>query len=154
MKTKTCTKCGVEKEITEFHKHSHAKSGLQPRCKECVKLYMQNNPHIGKRAVDKYHASHKKEIRSYQLKTRFGITLEQYNQMLEAQNGVCAICGNPELIINKKTQQPDSLSVDHNHVTGKVRKLLCHSCNAGLGHFKDNTINLNAAINYLNLFKE
>jgi hypothetical protein len=154
MVTKVCTHCGIDKKFSEFHKNHQGKFGLQPTCKECVKLYMKNNPHIGKRAVNKYHASHKKEIRNYQLKLRFGITLEQYNNMLEVQNSVCAICGNPELIINKKTQQPDSLSVDHNHKTGKVRKLLCHSCNAGLGHFKDNITNLNEAINYLNLFKE
>lgn len=154
MQNKVCTKCDVEKELTEFHKHPTSKLGRQAACKECVKLYMKNHPQIGKKAVNKYQRSHKIEIRAYKLKSKFGITLEQYDAMLKEQNGVCAICGNPELIINKKTKKPDLLSVDHNHETGKVRKLLCHNCNAGLGHFKDNIVNLNEAINYLNLLKE
>jgi hypothetical protein len=62
------------------------------------------------------------------LKSKFGITLEQYNKKFEAQKGLCAICGNPEPT-NKR------LAVDHDHETEEVRDLLCSRCNPGLGSF-------------------
>lgn len=62
--------------------------------------------------------------------------------MLDAQGGVCAICGSPP-------PEGEVLRVDHDHVTGKVRGFLCIVCNAGVGCFKDNENLLLAAINYL-----
>lgn len=75
------------------------------------------------------------------MKCEFGITLDDYNVMVERQRGVCAICQMPE---NGK-----SLAVDHDHKTGIVRGLLCANCNNGLGRFKDNINVLLAAIHYL-----
>jgi len=82
-------------------------------------------------------------IRRCHLQGTFGITLEEYNDLLEAQDGVCAICG--------KTPEENgrSLAVDHCHKTGKIRGLLCQVCNAGLGSFKDNQDILRKAIEYL-----
>ena len=65
----------------------------------------------------------------------FNITLEEYNQLLLSQNGVCAICGEPETSTNRGKIK--CLSVDHDHETGKIRGLLCQKCNQGLGNFKD-----------------
>lgn len=76
------------------------------------------------------------------------ITLEEYNTLLKKQNGVCAICGNPEYV-TMADGKPRNLAVDHNHETGKIRGLLCTNCNKGLGHFKDNIEKLKIAINYL-----
>jgi len=72
------------------------------------------------------------------LRHRYGITLEQYHDMLHKQGGACAICGADEL-----------LHVDHNHTSKDVRGLLCRSCNLGLGNFRDNPAFLSAAIHYL-----
>lgn len=83
------------------------------------------------------------------LKKQYGITLEDYNRILEKQNHVCAICGNPERAIKKSTGKLIDLAVDHCHSTGKVRGLLCTGCNTGLGNFKDDTIILNKALLYL-----
>lgn len=69
--------------------------------------------------------------------------------MLEAQNGVCAICGKPESRRSKKTGHIYALHVDHDHKTGDIRGLLCHHCNAGLGHFADNVEAMEKAIAYL-----
>lgn len=77
--------------------------------------------------------------------TRYGITLEQYIEMVAEQNGVCAICKKPETARNTTR-----LSIDHCHATGKVRGLLCQQCNKMLGMGKDNPETLQAAINYLN----
>ena len=72
----------------------------------------------------------------------YGIRIEEYNEMLSKQNGVCALCGN-ENSVNKE------MNVDHNHTTGKIRGLLCHNCNIGLGAFGDNIDKLFLAIKYL-----
>jgi hypothetical protein len=68
--------------------------------------------------------------------------------MLEVQNGVCAICKLPES--RKSRSGLYTLSVDHDHKTGKVRGLLCHRCNNCLGTLKDDTHILQSAIDYLN----
>ena len=70
----------------------------------------------------------------HKLRQRYNISLEYYNNLLEKQNGVCAICGCTQPETNKKTNK---LTVDHNHKTGKVRGLLCTSCNLKLGHIED-----------------
>lgn len=83
------------------------------------------------------------------LKRYFGITVEQYFEMHEKQNKVCAICENPEKSKGSNSQKIRRLAVDHCHTTGKIRGLLCLECNRGLGAFKDSPNLLNKAINYL-----
>lgn len=68
--------------------------------------------------------------------------------MLEEQNGVCAICRCKEKIINKNGKKW-LLAIDHNHKTGKIRGLLCNSCNIGLGRFNEDIKLLKKAIEYL-----
>jgi hypothetical protein len=85
--------------------------------------------------------------RKYRLKAYFGITLDEFDAMVAAQGGVCAICSQPEraLILG----EPKRLCIDHDHETGRVRGLLCNACNIGLGRFRDNLDNLRAAADYL-----
>jgi hypothetical protein len=83
------------------------------------------------------------------LQRKFGITLEQYNEMLAAQNGVCALCGQPEKVIDKRSGKPRSLAVDHHHDTGKVRALLCMACNQGIGNMQESVAKLQKAVQYL-----
>jgi hypothetical protein len=71
------------------------------------------------------------------LKRVYKITFEEYNMLLDKQKGVCANCNMPETQCNKKTGKVNKLSVDHCHKTGKVRFLLCHKCNSGLGYFNE-----------------
>lgn len=78
---------------------------------------------------------------------RYGIDLETYNDMLAKQNGVCAICFRGETCL--KNGKPRSLAVDHCHDTGRVRGLLCNSCNRALGYMKDNPDRLRSAAAYL-----
>ena len=78
---------------------------------------------------------------------RYGISTLEYIEIFIKQNGVCAICGNPEtktllgIITN--------LSVDHDHITGDVRGLLCYRCNTGIGKLRDNSDLLRKAADYL-----
>jgi hypothetical protein len=78
-------------------------------------------------------------------KQRYGITQQEYEQMVADQRGLCAICGKPPIGKGHNTK----LHVDHDHTTGKIRKLLCHFCNHGLGNFKDDPQSLERAAMYL-----
>ncbi len=78
----------------------------------------------------KYYRNNKDKCRNQMYKYLYGITLDQYGEMLERQQGVCCICGKPpEPLKAHRT----GLVPDHNHTTGKVRSLLCYRCNLTLG---------------------
>ena len=79
--------------------------------------------------------------RASNLAKKYGITEQQYDDLLKAQHGVCAICG--------RHQHYQRLSVDHDHKTGRVRGLLCMQCNRGIGRFFDSPIRLRSAAEYL-----
>jgi Recombination endonuclease VII len=89
------------------------------------------------------------QYRDARLRRVYGLTLTEYETRKAAQGGVCAICHEPERAINRKTGKRHDLPVDHDHATGRVRGLLCHKCNKGLGQFVDNPARLFAAIRYL-----
>ena len=79
---------------------------------------------------------------------RYGITVADYNRMLVEQNGVCKVCRRHE---TKKTNKGTvrRLSIDHCHDTGKVRGLLCHTCNVAIGYAGNDPARLRAAADYL-----
>lgn len=96
-----------------------------------------------------YRRKNKERVQGHEIKTRFGISLDDYNKMMEDQQGVCKICGLPESKLDHRSKLPRRLAVDHCHSTGKVRGLLCSDCNTALGLMKDNPKLLNEAIKYL-----
>lgn len=124
---KICTKCEIEKDEDEFHRHPATKDGLDPRCKECKsRLYLA-------RSEDAFGESLRK----------YGLTLHEYTELIEAQGGVCLICRrNPEEM-NRR------FAVDHCHETGRIRGILCTACNSGLGMFGEDPDRLRRAIAYL-----
>lgn len=139
MDNKVCTKCGIEKELTEYNtifNKKWGKSYARSDCRECE--YARNR---------KYHADNKakraQQHKEWRNKKFFGLEQGEYERMLSEQNGVCAICHN-------ECSVKPSLAVDHDHNTGRVRGLLCSNCNNGLGRFKDNVEWLSNAIGYLN----
>lgn len=91
----------------------------------------------------------KERQNSARLKYLFGITLDDYNELFNKQNGVCAICGKPETVKSCYSNNIKKLSIDHNHITGQVRGLLCDRCNRLLGYAKESIQNLQNAITYL-----
>lgn len=95
-------------------------------------LYRKNNPD---------YALLKKEKR---LKRLYGISLDQYNMILEAQDFCCDICNDKLELTNYK-----AVHLDHCHTTGIIRGILCGSCNRGLGAFRDSAAYLKAAFKYL-----
>lgn len=92
----------------------------------------------------------KEKLRDLAYQRKFGITIEEYNNLFDLQKGVCKLCNCPETKVNRKsTGLVKRLAVDHCHSSGKVRGLLCQDCNVGLGSFKDNIEVIQKAIEYL-----
>ena len=81
------------------------------------------------------------------LKTLYGLTVEEFNDLYTKQNGRCAICGQPKKVKGKTKKE--TICVDHNHKTGKVRGLLCHYCNITLGFLENNLHLLDKMLAYL-----
>lgn len=129
MKSKVCNLCKQTKSISLFSQDKRSKSGYQTRCKDCQSK-------VKKKMQVYYREKH--------LEYKYGITLEEYEQLLEQQNHKCAICE-----IDQKYAENSRLCVDHNHTTGEVRALLCKKCNQALGLFQDNADFCEAASKYL-----
>jgi hypothetical protein len=91
--------------------------------------------------ANKHQGDKQMRSRGSHLRERYGITLEEYDEMSEAQGGVCAACG--------KTNGSKLLAVDHDHKTSEVRGLLCNNCNTALGRVDDNIDTLMALVRYL-----
>jgi len=96
-----------------------------------------------------YRKKNPEKMKSIDLKKKYGISLEDYQNLLKIQNHVCAICHRPENCVDYRTGLPRALAVDHCHTTLRVRGLLCTQCNRGLGKFHDNVQYLASAITYL-----
>lgn len=129
METKVCKDCEEQKELNQFYVQKQKRNGKiyevrSPYCKSC------------------HYERTKTTAREAQLKKNYGITEEEYFEMLNLQNGLCKIC-------LTKGKENRNLSVDHSHKTKRVRGLLCQNCNVGLGKFQDDEKLLAKAIEYL-----
>lgn len=140
---KICTKCGNGKPLSEFGKASRMADGLRTWCKTCVRN--DNNSRYHRQDADR-RAAHRWRSRKSQIR-KYGLTVEQYEQLWESQQGRCKICNEP--IASHSENRHEVACIDHCHVTLKVRGLLCWHCNIGLGKFFDDVERLRAAIKYL-----
>lgn len=129
--TKRCSKCGEEKGVESYGRHAETKDRLRPECYPCAAA-----------AARARRKANPDENRAYQLRLKYGLTLSDYEAMLEAQAGGCAIC-------REACQTGRRLAVDHSHVTGRNRLLLCFSCNTAIGLLKDDPALFRAATTYL-----
>lgn len=135
---KVCRDCGEEVSLADFYQSAGVFSSY---CKPCTR---KRSAAVYLRDPEAAYAKHQVAMR----RLRYGIEPEQYDAMVSAQDGVCAICRQPESITTAAGRGWD-LSVDHDHETGHVRGLLCNRCNALLGHAQENTATLEAASAYL-----
>jgi len=141
-----CTKCSEYKFISEFSKKNCSR-GKNYYCRQCHSKYntewAKKNKYPRHEYQVNYRIKNRSKIRGYGLKSRlkkFGLTLDIYKSMVKNQNGKCLICEE----LSKR-----NLCVDHNHSNGKIRGLLCQSCNLVIGNAKDNADILKSAIKYL-----
>lgn len=130
--TKECCQCHRWLEFKDFERRS-AGSRRKAWCRDCVT----------QKELARYHAD-PVAARARHLKRTYGIDLVDYEELLRAQGGACAIC-------RTTTDGDDSLHVDHDHTSGAIRGLLCRGCNTGLGGFGDKSERLRAALEYLDL---
>ncbi len=134
---KSCSSCKKVLHLDLFENDSRYSDGKRSQCSQC-----------------RYSSQRDRRLDSH-LQRKYGISLSEFKQISTKQGDVCAICGLPETAIpgpkgkRYKHTENTRLVVDHDHETGKVRGLLCRSCNIGLGIFKDSTENLRVAIEYL-----
>lgn len=124
--SKTCTKCLVEKPVTEFWNLSFDSRYKRHYCKPCGRSWRKTDAGVSTR-----------------LKSIYGIDVSTYNEMLKLQDGKCAIC--------KKLPGKRRFNVDHNHNTNEIRGLLCMHCNLMIGFFEKNRITVKMIAEYLNV---
>ena len=133
-----CNKCGETKNLEQGFYKTGRKNDKNPNnrhytCKECQK----------KGVAERYRADPSKAREAF-LKRKYGITISEYDAMLEMQSNKCAVC---------KTDAPGGkhnvFCVDHDHVTGKVRELLCKDCNIVLGIINDSPEHLGRLMAYI-----
>lgn len=174
---KVCTKCNIKKAIEEFVKDKNAIDGIGYNCKDCASSIRRKYYHANKgkeqlKAKESYQR-HKQKISVYykdyyqinkqnislrrkaqridnplffkrkDLQKKYKITLEQKEAMWLAQDKKCKICKRNILLW--------PAHVDHDHITSKVRGLLCNFCNTGIGFLQEDVTVLQAAITYLEL---
>lgn len=147
-----CTKCLAELSIEFFYRDKSKKTGYHTLCKFCHKEnyinYMENNPeakikrNIRSKTWREVNPERSKYlITNATLLSKYGISLEEYNKLLIKQNYCCAVC--------KDIPTYQRLHVDHCHKTGKIRGLLCQSCNVSIGKMKESPILLRALAEYI-----
>jgi hypothetical protein len=155
---RACSKCGEEKPDDQFY--DYRKTRIK-RCREChnasCRAYVKANRQRRNATIRARYAAHIDKSREYQrlwrranpestkntmFRKKYGMTLQEWGVMLGKQEGLCSICCKV-LDGNRGTH------VDHDHVTGKVRSILCKNCNTGLGQFGDNAETLVLAARYL-----
>ena len=163
---KTCTKCRKTKSLEEFPKRKRYRDGIGSWCRSCCKKVDQkwaaNNPEKTRAYVKKYRKANPGKVNkrnqdwrkanpakvkewkwASNLKAQFGLTPEDYQEILDEQGGGCKICG------KTARQNKKRLAVDHVQKPWQIRGILCNSCNRGLGCFRDDLTLLSRAIEYL-----
>ncbi len=126
---KPCANCLAVKPLDSFHGHANFPDGKQSWCAKCMK------------------ADQKEKGRNRRYSWTYGLTVAEYDEMLEHQAYGCAICGT-----TVPGGKGNHFRVDHDHTTGTVRGLLCNSCNMGIGQLGDNSDRLIKAANYLRAY--
>lgn len=181
---KTCSKCSEKLPITNFYRNSQSYDNHRPDCKKCLnslqQLYYNKNSDTIKERVKKYRNKNSRKIKDYRkkyylankeklkeqakdryfnrggkdnsrnakLQKAYNISLDEYNTIFAEQGNCCAICR------RQKCKTGKSMAVDHCHVTGKIRGILCANCNRSLGVLGESIEILTNMISYLYKHKD
>lgn len=141
---KRCSKCKGDFHLEDFHVDRSRSDGRTKQCKGCIKKYSKE--YRTKTGVPE--RIRKSRLRHH-VRVAYGLTLEQVEEMKREQEGLCAICSKEcgHLFYRQ------GLQIDHDHISGRVRGLLCHNCNVGIGFLQESPAILKAAIRYLETFQ-
>ena len=160
---KPCVKCGVVQPLGSFYKAPGTRDGYRGDCKGCFRTRAKARYPLVREAniarakkwreenLERFQANQRRmrstpegklRSRAGHLMRKFGMTIEQYDAMLEAQSGGCFVC-------SRSPREDISLHVDHDHSTGKVRGILCFRCNNALADFQEDPELLRKAASYL-----
>jgi len=148
-----CVKCTLSRNSSEYIKQYSKTERAQKRIKEYGLMRTKSGDAAA--AQRKYYKSNREKVKEYYhnnkekwlesaLKSKYNISLDDYYRLLERQDYACAICNSPIEAGNK------SAHIDHCHSSGKVRGVLCHGCNTGIGLLKEDISIMKKAIDYLN----
>jgi len=177
MVNKVCSSCGLTKLVNEFYKDSSTKYGYKCYCKDCDRLkrnhkkrtnssYLPIKKKCSKCGSIKLQSEFAfasinstglyswckqcvaNSQKDHSLRSRYGITEKEYNNLLVQQQCVCVICAKKE-ISKHQNGNIKELAVDHNHVTNEIRGLLCQKCNTILGLCNEDINILESAITYI-----
>lgn len=161
---KICSKCSVEKDLDSFCNDKNRKDGKYPQCKDCKnegeratsKERNQKRYYENREEILAYRKRHYAENKNYYYQRQYGISLGEYDAMLESQDYKCRICAKTE------EENGKALAIDHDHKCcsgrkscGKcVRGLLCNSCNWIIGAMNDDPANFDKAKRYILDFRK
>jgi Autographiviridae endonuclease VII len=152
---KRCSKCKLEKPLSAFSPTSSYQGEKYYRadCKACNAAdarKRREDPVVDakqKAALKQWRKNNPEKVKAQRRKQNYGVTQKQFDALILSQQNACAICR-----VGFSQSKINCPHVDHNHSTGEVRGLLCHNCNALLGHSKEDQTRLSAAIEYLQRF--
>src|SRR5262245_52171932 len=130
-----CRQCGQDKVAGDFYWTKEGWVKENQFCKECCKIKWQQPEHV------------ERQMYNY-VKSKYGLNREEYDAMLAKQDGKCAICEKAPKLEGRLSAS--RLHVDHDTVTGKVRGLLCHNCNVGIGFLGHDWNRVMKVLDYLN----
>lgn len=143
--TKQCRDCGEIKEVHFFYKSNTRGDGFSASCKECSKVRTYSYRTTTKGMIRTVVARQKNRLK------KFSLTPEKFDAMLASQDYKCAICFQPETSTFKGKVR--TLAIDHCHVTGAVRALLCGACNQAIGKLGEDPERMRRAADYIERFK-
>ena len=163
VESKRCRLCGEIWPIGEFHRAGGTRDGHRGECRSCTKTlrrahyeanreryieaartWQRENPERTRetRRIRNQHPDRKRKQRDAYYRRTYGISADAVDAMLDEQGGGCAICGS-------RPDRPASLHLDHDHLTGTLRGILCIDCNHGIGKLRDDPELLARAVGYL-----
>jgi hypothetical protein len=144
---KKCSRCQVTKQLSLFHKDKRNKDGHDTVCNEChsmkTKQYQKKNPEKLVTKSKKWDTKNVEKRKNARYKRVYGISVTEYGNRLNKQDHCCALCR------THKDKFRYALSVDHCHKTGKIRGLLCGTCNMTIGYLGDDVESFERIIRYL-----
>jgi len=151
METKVCASCKIRKSIEQFCVNNQQRDGRHVYCRSCQsiinKQWRINNLSTARGCCSTWAKSNPNNLADKALKRNYGISLSDKIAIMESQDYKCAICGDELALGDKHTH------LDHDHITGKIRGVLCYRCNHLIGNCCEDSSILQSAIKYLTFYK-